>query len=206
MVEQHMSKMEICICGWHYHQPFYEKITKAKDKFNMTVVAHREGPQLGIRTIMRPNIGLDWGSYDFFLKNCWYGATDVLFIQDDTEIDDMEELNRISSIPCDQVFLFSDEEEAAYNSYGHGRAFFCSRDFLFEIIKDGGVYYDKGNTGYIAPGHFLATQPPPGCRHHNAGIHAFMKQIEQIKTALPSLEVFGALYTPGLRFGRRGGF
>ena len=104
-----------------------KEITKAKDRYNMTVVAHREGPQLNIRTITRPNIGLDWGAYDFYLKNCWQGATNVLFIQDDTRLDDIDELERISALSCDQAFIFSDEAEAAFNSYG-------LRPFLFHYL------------------------------------------------------------------------
>lgn len=196
--------MEICICGWHYHQPFFRALEKVKNRFQMTVIAHRKGPTFRIPTIRRSNIGLDWGAYDYYLKHCWYGSENVLFLQDDTQIDDINELDHISEIGCDQVFIFHDKEEAQFNSFGHGRAFFCSRAFLLEIIKDGGFYYDTGNHGFIAQGHFLATPPPEGCRHHNAGIHAFMNQIDRIRSANQSLKVFWAYYAKGMRFGRRG--
>jgi len=196
--------MEICICGWYYHQPFFQEIEKVTDRFTVTVIAHRDGPAMDIRTVNRPNIGLDWGAYDFYLKNCWLGSSSVLFLQDDTEIDDIEELDRISSLDPDQIFIFRDENEAARNSYGHGRAFYCSQAFLFEVLVDGGFYYDAGNTGFVNPGHFLDTPPTEGCQHHNAGIHAFMKQIARIRTAKPTLKVFWAYYARGMRFGRRG--
>jgi hypothetical protein len=193
--------MKICVAGWYYHKPFLETIQNSK--YESFLVAHRDffgflgGPskreKLTIPSAPVVNVGLEFGCYDWYLKNEWKSG-DVLFMHDDLEITE-KALMIIANLNRDQVFLFSSEDEARANGYAHGRAMYCSEKFLTKLKEDGGFWYDEGNTGQIPP----TTADSPN--HHNAGILTFRAYLQ---TLPKEYSVNRFAFIPGLKCGYRG--
>ncbi len=173
--------MKICVIGWHFHSHFFKVLSSVQNRYLVSVICHRQGNTEGLPKTLIPNIGLEFGSYNFYLMNMWNEESDVLFIHDDIRLLDTTFFSRIEKTTTDQVFIFSNEAERLYNSNAHGRAFFCSYRFLHRLKKDGGFQYDSGNKGFVADGHYTDTKPPEGCGHHNKAIHAFVRYLEKIK-------------------------
>lgn len=183
--------MRICLAGWYFHEPLFEVLDRSK--YGWFVVAHRKPEDPDIPAHWIPNVGLEFGCYDWFLKNEWKGD-DVLFMHDDNEITE-KALDLISKLDRDQVFLFSSEEEARANGYAHGRAMFCSEKFLRKLYVDGGFWFDEGNTGQIPP------TTAEGPNFHNAGIQTFRAYL----TTLPKILTANRMaVVPGLKTGYRG--
>ena len=78
--------MDIVVCGWYYHKPFYLELLKIKNKYPVTVVAHRSVDTHVLQTVEVDNIGLEFGAYDYYLKRLWVEPIDVVFMHDDTNI------------------------------------------------------------------------------------------------------------------------
>jgi len=128
--------MNICVCGWHYG----DGIDTLK-KHGGFVVSHKPHPKADV---VIPNVGLEFGAYDWYLKNKWSGG-DTFFTHDDNRFSDRA-LRGIAKVAreFDQAFIFSTKQEAYLNGYGHGRAFICSDRFLSKLKADGGFWYDEG--------------------------------------------------------------
>ncbi len=196
--------MQICVCGWYFHKEFYTVLASVSTIFDIVIVANRPGDTLGLLFILRENTGLEWGAYSYFLDNCWDGVSSVLFMHDDTRTD-ADFFGRIQQTTFDQAFIF--ENESGYQqSYSHGRAFYASADFLKLCRSNGGIYYDKGNRGFIAPGYSWSMQPPDGCRDHNYAIREFTKLCKHIAADYPELSVNKQIYDTGISLGIRGDF
>ena len=164
-------------------------------KYSVFMVAHRESLSLPLYPYkLIPNAGLEFGCYDWYLKNAWKGG-DTLFMHDDAEITPGA-LNEIAKLTPDQCFLFSSEQEAKANGYAHGRAFFCSDKLLRRLREDGGFWYDEGNHGDINP--TTANSP----NYHNIGIQTFRAYL----LSLPKNEfrVLKYAFVPGMRLAYRG--
>lgn len=202
MLENSNNKFQICVCGWYYYPAFYKSLLEVKDKFSVIIIGNREGEVFGLSFVLRNNIGLDWGAYSYFVDNEWDGQSNVLFMQDDSAVSDsfFEEMSKIS---FDQAFIFRNQKEFEEN-YSHGRAFFASRRFLEILKKEGGIWYDQGNKGFIAEGTSWSEKPPEGCRDHNAGIRNFTSKVKQIGEKNPGLSVNGQVYSKKVYLGRRG--
>jgi hypothetical protein len=194
--------VQICVCGWYYPRPFYEGLRAVDGRHDIVVVANRPGDALGLRTIARENVGLDWGSYSSFLEHAWDGAADVLFLQDDTRVREPF-WDEMAAIPYDQAFVFRDraEFEAAYS---HGRAHFASARLLALVRAHGGIWFDLGNRGFIAAGTSWSETPPPGCLDHNAGIRAYTQLVQRIGAEHAGLSVDRRVYCEHVWLGRRG--
>jgi hypothetical protein len=194
--------VQICVCGWHYPRDFYESLRAVDGRHDVVVVANRPGDALGLRTIERENVGLDWGAFSHFLEHAWNGAADVLFLQDDTRVTEPF-WDEMAAIPFDQAFVFREraEFEAAYS---HGRAHFASARFLAVVRARGGIWFDAGNRGFIAAGTSWSETPPPGCLDHNAGIRAYTRLVQRIGAGRPELSVDRQVYSENVVLGRRG--
>jgi hypothetical protein len=197
----------ICLAGWYFHGPLITTLKRLAEEYPCFIVAHRDfagftgGPsklekmEIGSRVI--PNVGLEWGCYDYYLKNIWNGGS-VLFMHDDSEITE-EALAAIASIKFDQCYLFTTQEDAKINGYAHGRAMFCSHKFLTRLLADGGFWYDEGNKGSIGP--TLANSP----NVHNAGIQMFRSYLNSLTGDPKALLKVGQVgIVAGLNTGYRG--
>jgi hypothetical protein len=149
----------------------------------VTIVANRDGlPDKYSGCFdyrVRENRGLEYGAYDYYLKNIWDGD-DVLFMHDDMailpimknfEIIGPELLFKsISEFKDDLVYIFKNDTSRRECFEIHGRAMFASKRwramfaskrFLRKLLDCGGFPWDKNNDGYTLG-------PNPGyCEHFN---------------------------------------
>jgi hypothetical protein len=176
--------MNICVAGWHYGP-----CVPILKRHGAYVVGHRANE---LADVVIPNVGLEFGCYDYYLNNVWNGG-DTLYIHDDNEIDESA-FASIASINRDQVFIFSDKDEARLNGYAHGRALFCSDKLQRKLLIDGGFWYDEGNVGNASP----TTNAPD---YHNNAIQIFRNYLATLEH---QLNVGAALVISGLKCGYRG--
>ena len=131
--------MNICVVGWHLSEPFYLQLKKIHAKYPAMIVSHlTDKGYYGLPHVDIPNIGLEFGAYDYYVKNLRDGESDVLFIHDDTAISDLCFFDQIADLKnqgIDQTFIFRDETQARNNQKFHGRAFYCSARFIDHMIK-----------------------------------------------------------------------
>lgn len=200
--------MEICIAGWYFDKKFLGVMDfiNRETKHSVYIISHLPANNNGdvgsliVESI--PNVGLEFGCYDYYLKNVWNGSNDVLFIHDDTNIKDPVVFDSIADLGVDCAYIFRDSAEEKANGGKHGRAIFCSKRFLdfligFEctchqstdredvhhnkgtILKGQGphtgFWFDKDNTGHVAG------KPPVGIRHYNDAIHHFHWTLGRIR-------------------------
>lgn len=130
--------MNICVCGWYFRNEFYVALANAGD-YNITIICNREPPidtLPDLNFITRPNVGLEFGAYQYYLTHFWEKG-DTLFIHDDIDIIGDGFWNRVEQLRLDQAFLFQTEFQGKCNQNFHGRAFFCSQRFL-TVMRDYG--------------------------------------------------------------------
>jgi hypothetical protein len=158
-----------------------------------------------MRVVHIPNIGLEFGCYDYYLKNLWNEKDAVLFMHDDTKIENVDVFDGISRLGTDGIdcaYIFRDHAEERANGGRHGRAIYCSARFLTflknwecvchqsedredvhhnkgTILKGQGphtgFWYDKNNKGHVSG------KPPVGIRHYNDAIYHFHWQLGRIR-------------------------
>jgi hypothetical protein len=186
--------MQICVVGWHGHKDLYVMLQSIA--YPVVVISHKEdNDYLNLHTKNIPNIGLEFGAYDYYLKNIWEGGS-VLFMHDDMIIDDVSVFDEIFRLKCDCSYIFRDSAEHMANGGKHGRTIYCSERFL-EVIKETeckchwcqekedlhhnpgtilpkiwngshkGFWFDPNNKGHVSG------KPPVGIRHYNSAIEHF---------------------------------
>jgi hypothetical protein len=187
--------MNLCVAGWHFHEPFLQALEASEHP--SIWVCHREPPKgFTFHYASLPNVGLEFGCYDWYTKNQWESGP-VLFLHDDTEITEAE-LDAIAAMTVDQAFLFSSEAEAAANGKAHGRAIFCSEKFLTRLKADGGFWYDeRPSDGKPIPA-TTANEPA----WHNTGIQVFLAYLKSLPH--DEFSVNNVAVVPGLKTGYRG--
>lgn len=197
------SRLQICVCGWYFYPSLYQTLRKLPVNYDPLVIAHRHGNTHGIRTVVRANVGLEFGAYAYFLQHWWDTRSNVLFLHDDVVLP-IAFFQRVHTIPADQAYIFRHAAEYEQN-LGHGRAIYATSRFLTYVQAKGGLWYDVANTGFVAQGPSWSEQPPPGCQDHNAGIRAFMALSKRIGDET-GLIVNQPFYIPSAALGRRGHF
>jgi hypothetical protein len=208
--------MKIAVCGWYFRSDFYQMLKHINDEFPVTIISNKiiEGIDVQCfnetRFILseRENIGLEFGAYDYYIKNLWDGESDVLFIQDDVRLlpvmRDYETappnviFRGISKIRSDQAYIFNNDTFAVKNNHIHGRAFFCSARLIKWLLEhNNGIWYDKNNTGHTRG-------PTPGhCLHYNYANYQFS---EDLKKAGYNFKTGGYIIVPALECAVRGRF
>lgn len=230
--------MKICICGWYYYEDFYKKINLVKDKYEVMIVAHRDDKfkldSIGLPYIIKENIGLEFGAYDYYLKNIWDKESSVLFMHDDVAIKDIIAFDKIAKLEedgVDQAYIFKSEAEQVNNGGKHGRAIYISKKLLSFMLnykcncEESKDHYDSHNPDTILlgiPDHngfwydplnkgHSSGKPPKGVRHYNEMIYHFHKYLGRIrdKRVRVGNEFMNVLYRviiPELDCARRGQF
>jgi hypothetical protein len=193
---------QICVCGWHYRRAFYEQLAAVAHRFDIVVVANRAGDTLGLRTVDRENTGLDWGAFSHFVDHAWNGASSVVFLHDDTDVEPPF-WDEVEAAPCDQAFIFRNRDDFRV-AYSHGRAHLATARFLARVRERGGIWFDRGNRGFIAAGPSWSETPPPGSLDHNAGIRRYTELAQRIGAEHPELQVDRQLFSRHVLLGRRG--
>ncbi|MBW2621273.1 MAG: hypothetical protein JRD68_00075 [Deltaproteobacteria bacterium] len=181
--------MQICVCGWYFRPDFYALMREVNKKYSVTVINHQDTPlkwEYKLSWHLCPNIGLEWGAYDFFLKTAWDGESAVLFLHDDIRfrpviknyelIEPIIIFDTIEQFEFDQVYFFGSLEEATKNYGIHGRAFKCSAVFLKSLLEqNNGFWYDENNDGHIQG------TTPNYCEHYNKADYKFADFIKELK-------------------------
>jgi len=205
--------MKICICGYYYKEEFLQAMAHIKSKYEIHIIANkrweRDNIPDGIKVTKRENIGLEWGAYDFYLKNIWDGKSDVLFLHDDIRfrpiihdykfVGPTKIIDSIAKIKDDQVYFFSSTSHAEKNYYIHGRALKCSRKFLEALKENGGFPYDENNSSHTRG------PTPKHCRHFNWADYQFADFIKTLNNK-PSWRVGEYKIIPALDCATRGRF
>jgi hypothetical protein len=189
------ENLNICIVGWFWNEDFLNLVSRVQHKYPAVVIAHREPifpPP--IPYIMRENVGLEFGAYNYYLEEIWDGKSNVLFTHDDTRITKAGARKeriflRIAAIKHDCAYLFRDLCEDEANGGKHGRAIFCSSRFLKYLKNNGSIWYDKENFGYSGA--------------INVGVHTFHSNLGKIRRKT-KLDVVNRVYFPDYECGRRG--
>lgn len=187
--------MNICVAGWYFHGKLLD--TLEASAFPWYVVCHRT-PSRKLpddRHIIIPNVGLEFGCYNWYLMNKWTSGS-VLFLHDDAELT-KEMLDQIAGIPVDQCFLFSSEDEAKANGEAHGRAIFCSERFLKQLKANGGFWYNEAPSD----GKEIPATTAGGLNTHNSGIQTFVAYLRRLPEEF-AVNKIGIV--PDMRLGYRG--
>jgi hypothetical protein len=189
--------MNVCVAGWYFHAPLIKVLASLKHPVVMVMHRYNCAPEsAGLRWFHIPNVGLEFGCYDWYLKNEWPSGS-ALFLHDDNEITEAA-LDAIASMTVDQAFLFSSEADAAANGRAHGRAIFCSEKFLARLKADGGFWFSEtACDGKPIP---ATTAGEPD--YHNAGIQVFRAYLESLLKG--EFSVGHVAIVPGLKTGYRG--
>jgi hypothetical protein len=189
--------VNICVAGWYFHELLIGQLLGSKHL--ACFVSHRipSGTDLhGLDFELIPNVGLEFGSYDWFLKNkC--GSGPALFMHDDTEVLESA-LDLISQMTVDQAFLFSSEADAQANGKVHGRAIFCSEKFLARLKADGGFWYDERP----CDGKEIPPTTADSPDYHNSAIQVFRAYLGSLPK--DEFSVGHVAVVPGLKTGYRG--
>ena len=175
--------MRVCICGWYFTEKFLDLLTEITKTYPVTVVANKDRMPSKYKDCfdyhVRENRGLEYGAYDYFLKNVWAGE-DVLFMHDDIQIQpivkDFEIINpllifnTISRFKEDVVYIFKSETHMIENCNIHGRVMFMSKGFLKDLKEfNDGFPWDKDNDGHtVGP-------TPSHCKHYNWAVEELKK-------------------------------
>lgn len=230
--------MNICIVGWYFYDDFYSVMRKVNKTHDVSIVSHKyefnKLQSYNIPYITIDNIGLEFGAYDFYIKNCWDKESDVLFMHDDIEITDIQVFDRIEKDMkeknIDQSYIFTDKEEEKNNGGKHGRSIYMSAKLLnfmlnykFKteesidhvdnhhnigtLLKGTGEYYGI----WYDPnnnGHTTG-KPPIGVRHYNEMIYTFhrtMGRIRDRRYGNEKMNVVNRSFYPEIHCGKRGKF
>jgi hypothetical protein len=188
--------MNICVAGWYNRGNTIEIFKEVAKKYNLWVISHRLSEELltsGLNMAVIPNVGLEFGCYDFYIRNKWDKMSDVLFMHDDIDLAGTEVFDIISKIDCDQAYIFESDFERDRNAGKHGRAIYMSGrmiDWMLSVnrscsasvdhrdthnpdvvIKGSGDYtgfwYDRNNFGHTTG------KPPKGVCHYNESIYTY---------------------------------
>lgn len=183
--------MQVCVCGWYFNERFLDTMKEINKDYPVSIIANRDELPDKYKSVfnyhVRENKGLEYGAYDYFLKNEWNGG-DVLFLHDDMTIQPIiknyEIINpkllfkTVSEFDKDVVYIFKNDASRKECFDIHGRVMFASGLFLKYLAdRNGGFQWDKENDGYTAG-------PNPGyCKHYNwavAQLRAFWEPLKLI--------------------------
>lgn len=201
--------MRICVTGWFFDEEFIKILNQIQHKYPVYFICHKPPPfDMGLPFVRRPNVGLEFGAYSFYLRYLWDGVSNIFFTHDDTKISRPEVFDDIATIEHDCAYIFRDWAEEKANGGKHGRAIFCSHRFLSYLSQNDGIWYDKGNAGYT--GHSSAAISKRPNREDgspvdfNEGINHFHRYLGRVRDAKVGLDVVNRVVFSDFEAGRRG--
>jgi len=141
--------MQICVIGWDFNKSLYQSLSSTD--YDAFTVLHKKGDTQGVPFQLVPNVGLEWGAYDYFLQNNWDRRSPVLFMQDDITVKSPTFFKEVSLLKDDFVFIYDRLASCVANErlfVGTGQCFKTSSKFLdYYLDKYSGFWYDLENTG-----------------------------------------------------------
>jgi len=113
------------------------------------IVSHRTSKEAdemlqasGLDYAVIPNVGLEFGCYDWYLKSVYSQQSAVgsqgsaiLFMHDDLDIRDFGEFDRIAELTYSQSYIFQDEVEDNINQHRHGRMIYLSNRVIENMLS-----------------------------------------------------------------------
>ncbi|MAH47223.1 hypothetical protein CMI37_15470 [Candidatus Pacearchaeota archaeon] len=204
------NNLNICVCGWYLDKfdAFYRTMWKLHhdEGINVHIVSNKPSAWLKVFDLpynVRENKGLEFGAYDYYLKNIWDGKSDVLFLHDDIKFKTymrnfeimaperiLDGFKGISK-DIDQAYIFNSRKEDVFNDGKHGRAFFCSQRLLDIFKYSDGFLFDDCNEG----------ETGVGC---NVGVEDFDENLKLIG-CFENMKTRRKLYIPAIETKYRGG-
>lgn len=160
-----MDAPNICITGWYYFPAVYQAVRSSPRAF---VVAHRPHAILGsVRHALISNVGLEWGAYDYYLKQVWSGSSgrgggDVLLMHDDLDL-------RGQGIEEVVAVLGANQADVVFAGSVSGRLLLVRELALERILVDGGFWFDETNVGDVRRRWYA-----------NRGVRAFRRQLARL--------------------------
>jgi len=162
--------MQICVAGWDFNKSLYASLSR--NQLDTHAVLHKKGDTQGVPFCLIPNEGLEWGIYDYFLKNLWDKKSPVLFMQDDISIVEDSFFTEMLSLTDDFTFIHDSISKCISSERlfsGTGQCFKASSKFLTYLWKNHrGFWYDSKNTGQFDGG-------------EHAGIGVFLQRLKDIQ-------------------------
>ena len=247
--------MTIAVSGWYFNPELFEVFKKIKEQFNITVLTYVERAEdrkprdydidpaseqirkhvipSGVTHIKIPVGGLEFGAYDWYIKNVWNRKSPVLFMHDDIKIYDTNVFADIESRlkEIDQCYKFRDEIEEVANGRRHGRGISCSARFIrfmLDYVCDCAHAKDHEHphypneepkvilngvgphTGFFYDPYFYGEQlgvVPKHCRHYNEAVYhfdAFAGRCYRTDPPWPGYKTKVKIYFPKFNSGKRG--
>lgn len=146
--------LQVCVHVFYGNEGLFRRLEESR--FRVSFVAVREVEWMPKGCVVREDIGVDMGSWNWFLGNAWDGESGVVFMQDDTRIEDVEVLGRFERVQFDHASIFRSVRQELLSGGHHGRVFYCSGRLLRELgefpcdwdlrgLADGGLSKPLGN-------------------------------------------------------------
>ena len=204
--------MQICVCGWYYFpklMPILKRVHETTEH-DVFIVAHRENAWLEeFDHYIRENKGVEYGAYDWFLKNQWDRESPVFLMHDDVNIlpimrnyeivSPLGVFNSISEIEYDLAYVFKNVTDERVNYGVHGRGIFMSPRFIMHLlIYNKGLWWDKNNDGHIAG------PTPEHCHHFNEADYRFRTFWRDMQEKGIDMKVGMPVYIPAFDAAYRG--
>jgi len=199
--------MNICVCGWYFREPFLSILKEVNKDFPVHIVANKMADILddcGLDYSVRENTGLEFGAYDYYLKNIWDGE-DTLFLHDDITINPIAKnyevlppkylFKDVSKLKGDLVYIFKNAHDKRKCFDVHGRVMFASGNFLTKLKQLGGFPYDEKNDG------FIFGPKPEHCKHFNWAV----TKLKEIGESLMFDYSITQKFMPAFNYDVRGG-
>ena len=200
--------MRICVVGWYFDPKFIQVLQRIQHIHSVYIVCHKQPDfYFDIPYYTIPNVGLEFGCYDWYLRTIWDGVSNVLFTHDDTKISgtlDVFKEIALLGLSYDCTYIFRDLSEEKANGGKHGRAIFCSAKFLRHLLLKDGFWYDKENLGYIGHGQPRPTRNNGKPMDYNTGIYTFHRMLGKVRDLKVGLNVVNRVYFPEYECARRG--
>ncbi len=144
------KRVKICIVGWHFLKTMYKPLSKCQ--FDVHVVAHRHNDILdnfGFNYSVIKNVGLEYGAYDYYIKNIWDKKSDVIFMHDDGELKNNKAIdnivNRYKHVDIGYVLGATCNVKRKTST----RCFYLSSTAISLFLKKfGGIGFDANDRGY----------------------------------------------------------
>lgn len=147
-----MVKNKICVTGWYYPKWLYKQLKKSS--FDIHIVAHRHNrilDKLNFNYSVIKNIGIESHMYDWYIKNIWDKKSNVLFIHDDIEANNINDVFKFifkKATGTDYSCIFGSKD--LKNKKNGARCLYFSPKLINLFLqKYNGIWYDKYNKGYV---------------------------------------------------------
>lgn len=126
--------MKVCVHVFYGNRKLVERLENSR--FDVTFICVRDIDVTGLnlfgkgKWIRRQDVGVDMGSWNFYLEHVWDEYSNVLFMQDDTMVLDLKALDRLEWLQCDHASVFKSQRQRYLANHHHGRVFYCSGRLL----------------------------------------------------------------------------